>query len=75
MAEGLGSCAWLWWPGVSSVWILGSGMVLLVGPCWGGMPPATARDTQLQYTTLLGAGGWGEEDGKKGRGRLATVAG
>ena len=33
MAKGLSSCALLWWPRVSLIWILGADRAPLVRPC------------------------------------------
>ena len=45
MAEWLGSHAPLQWPGVLPVWVLGTDMAPLTGPCWGGVPHATVGMT------------------------------
>ena len=45
VAEWLGSCALLWRPGVSLVWILGVDMAPLIKPCRSGIPHATTRRT------------------------------
>ena len=46
VAEWLGSRALLLQPRVLPVRVLGADMALLIGPCWGGVPHATAGGTQ-----------------------------
>ena len=46
VAKWLSSRAPFWQPRVSLVGILGTDMVLLIKPCWGGIPHAITKDTQ-----------------------------
>ena len=64
-AKWLGSCAVLWWPRVSSVQIVDVGLVLLIRPCYGGIPHSRAGGTYSWNVQLCTGVLWGEEEEEK----------
>ena len=62
VAEWLSSCAWLRGPMVSPAGILGTDMVLLIRPCWGGVWHSTTRRTCNWNIQLCTGRLWGEEE-------------